>query len=281
MNRWEQPDPQAVALFEERYGTVSVERGVDGLATLVRRFAGLPYENISKILAWEAGALQPHPRRPRQVMTQHLELGTGGTCYSLTELLRQLVQSRGLDAYPVMAHMRHGPNVHCALRVELRGRAYLLDPGYLVGEPLPLEPSREADWRLGEAHLVAAGSLPGVPETVPRVEGELDLFTMEPDGPRWRYRFTDQAPSRAAFERHWLESFHLPGMRSLVVTRRDQDGQRLYLHNHKLRVRGPKRRINRNIRETLAPTVRELFGIDDRVASAAWELLATRRAPGG
>jgi arylamine N-acetyltransferase len=265
-------DHRAVALFEERYGVVRAGRGLDGLADLIEGFGRLPYENLSKILAWRAGTLPPTPRFPEQVMEDHLALGTGGTCFSLTELLRQLVASCGLEASPVMAHMKHGSDIHCALQVELRGRPYLLDPGYLVGRPLPLEASSEADWRVGEGRLLAGGTIPGVPDT-----GGLDLFTMEPEGPRWRYRLAARPAGPDAFERRWLESFHLPGMRSLVVTRRGEDGDRLYLHNHKLRIRGANRRVNENVRATLDATVEQLFGIDAGVVAAARELLERRR----
>lgn len=267
-------DHRAVALFEERYGVVRAERGLDGLADLVQGFSRLPYENLSKIIAWRAGALPPTPRRPDRVMEDHAALGTGGTCFSLTELLRQLVASRGLEARPVMAHMKHGLDIHCALQVELHGRPYLLDPGYLVGRPLPLEPGSEADWRPGEGRLLAGGAIPGVPDT-----GGLDLFTMEPEGPRWRYRLGARPARPVEFERRWLESFRLPGMRSLVVTRRAEDGDRLYLHDHKLRIRGA-RRVNENVRATLDATVERLFGIDAHVVAAARELLG-RDGQGG
>ena len=268
--RWSEVDREAVGLFEERFGRPA------GLEELVRRFSGLPYENLSKILAWDGGQTPPSPRLPRRVMREHVEMGTGGTCFSLTELLRQLARARGLEALPVMAHMRHGANIHCALVVLRAGRSFLVDPGYLVPEPLPLEAAAPgSDWEPGQARLVRAGSLAGVPAKVP--EGALDLYTMEPDGPRWRYRLAPGPPTPAAFHHHWLESFRQPGMRSLLVTLRDEEGRRLYLHNHKLRILGPGGKVNRNVRETLEQTMAEHFGIDPRVCAAAREALRRRR----
>jgi hypothetical protein len=237
----------AIALFKQLYGELPADGRAGSLVELVRRFGQLPYENLSKILAWEGGQRAPHLRLPRQVMQEHMELGTGGTCFSLTELLRQLARAVGFECYPVMAHMKHGQNIHCALRVEARGRAYLVDPGYLVRRPLPLdlaqrrsmslEPCSEEP-RSEEPLLVPAGRGPvAVPHGVG--EGDFDLFTIEPDGPRWRYRFSDVAPGEEAFLEHWRQSFFLPGMRSLVASCRADGGERLYLHNHKLRAQGP------------------------------------------
>lgn len=267
--RWSEVDREAVGLFEERFGRPA------GLEELVRRFSSLPYENLSKILAWDGGQAPPSPRLPRRVMREHLEVGTGGTCFSLTELLRQLAGAGGLEAHPVMAHMRHGANVHCALTVQRAGRRFLVDPGYLVPEPLPLEAAATRAWEVGRARLVRAGSLTGVPAGVP--EGALDLYTMEPEGPRWRYRLDPRPPSAAVFHHHWLESFGQPGMRSLLVTLRDEEGRRLYLHNHKLRILGPEGKVNRNVRATLEQTMADHFGIDPRVCAAAREALRRRR----
>jgi len=276
MTEWPERDSQAVGLFEERYGASRIGTGVAGLLELLDRFSHLPYENLTKILAWDGGLRPPAPRGPRRVMEDHLALGTGGTCFSLTELLRQLVQQAGLACHPVMAHMRHGANVHCALRVELHGRGYLVDPGYLVRQPQPLTrtPAPFERERPGQARLVPAGSLPGVPDGVP--DGDFDLYTLEQEGPRWRYRFADRAPTLEAFLHHWLASFRQPGMRSLLVTQRD-GGDRLYLHNHKLRSRGPGGAVNRNVRQSLDRVVQEVFGIDPGVTAAAHRLLERGR----
>jgi arylamine N-acetyltransferase len=114
---------RAVALFEERYGATPRHADLVVLTELLARFAHLPYENLSKILAWANGAAAPTEARrgPRRVMEDHLALGTGGTCFSLTDLLRCLAGASGFRCYPVMAHMRHGANIHCALRVEAGG----------------------------------------------------------------------------------------------------------------------------------------------------------------
>jgi arylamine N-acetyltransferase len=269
---------RAVGLFEERFGAVpSVGSALDRLVELVDRFNHLPYENLSKILSWEGGAAPPRLRLPEEVMRDHIVLGTGGTCYSLTELLRQLARAAGFTCHPVMAHMRHGENIHCALRVEVGDRAYLVDPGYLVRRPLPMADSDDRTVvEIGDPLLVPVGRHPDrVPQEAPR--GDFDLFTVEEEGPRWRYRFSVRAPTEQEFITHWNESFHLPGMRSLVVTRRAPDGQRLYLHNHKLRRRGGASSSTENVRQVLDQTVEDLFGIDPEITRRAWELIRRQR----
>ena len=261
---------QAVGLFEERYGLPGSGATPVQLRQLVRSFCHLPYENLSKILVSQ----QLQLRGPLVVMADHLELGTGGTCYSLTELLRRLAGACGLESYPVMAHMRHGVEVHCALRVSCGGRAYLVDPGYLLPRPLELGARDPGEPAAGSALVVLAGTLDGVPPGVPR--GDFDLFTAEPAGLKWRYRFSDRAPTREQFLSRWRKSFQLPGMRSLVATRRDGEA-RLYLHNHKLRRQDPDHKSTTNVRAELEATVRQSFGIAPAVTRRARALLAERK----
>lgn len=264
---------QAVGLFFQHFGAPGCGGTAADLRQLSRSFSWLPYENLSKILV----SAEARPRLPLEVMAGHLELGTGGTCFSLTELLRVLVTASGLSCHPVMAHMRHGVNIHCALRVEAGNRAYLVDPGYLLPRPLELSerPPEEAPLEVGHPVIVAAGSLQGAPPGVP--PGDFDLFTREQDGYKWRYRFSDQAPSKEEFLTHWRQSFDLPGMRSLVATRRDADSSRVYLHNHKLRRQGPANKSTRNVRSCLETTVEEAFGIAPRVTRQAHAILARRK----
>ena len=272
---------RAVALFEERYGTTSRRGDLGALGDLLPRFAHLPYENLSKILAWSNGAVRPIEARrgPLRVMEDHLAVGTGGTCFSLTELLRCVARSAGLQCFPVMAHMRHGANIHCALRVEAGGRAYLVDPGYLLRTPLRLanQPPRLGD-QPGSALIVPAGSLdPPPPPGVPA--GDFDLYTVEPEGPRWRYRFADRPVSEEEFLGHWNRSFLQPAMRSLLVTSRGDGGELVYLHNHKLRRQGADGKRTTNVRAELDRRVAESFGIDPAVTRQAASLVAALRAP--
>ena len=264
---------EAVGLFEERLGRLPRGGGVSSLQELVRLLSALPYENLSKILASE----QATPRMPSQVMRDHLALGTGGTCFSLAELLRVLAGEAGFSCQPLMAHMRHGHNIHCALRVEAGGRAFLVDPGYLVAEPLELaRPGGLAAAQPGQAVLVPAGEFAeGLPQGLP--EGGLDLITVEPDGPRWRYRLSARAPTAQQFIQHWQASFTANGMRSLLATRRAADGALLYLHNHKLRRMGPAGKRTDNVRASLEATVEQTFGIDPDVTRRAAAIIAQRR----
>jgi arylamine N-acetyltransferase len=264
---------RAVGLFEERYGVTARRGDLGALVQLVERFSHLPYENLTKIIAWDGGRATPRLRGPLPVVEDHLRLGTGGTCFSLTELLRQLLHAAGFVSRPLMAHMAHGDNIHCALRVEAGGRSYLVDPGYVLRTPVAFDSGAA-----GSLLLLPAGTCP-LPASVRRpLPGELDLFTVDGGAPRWRYRVATHAPSVAEFFEHWRRSFYQPGMSSLLASRRTAEGDLLYLHNHKLRRRRADAQRTLNVRADLERAVAESFGIAPEVTCRAAAIVARIRA---
>jgi len=94
----------------------------------------------------EAGNPRQARRLPREVLDDHRDFGTGGTCFSLTAALLHLIRALGYDAEPILADRRYGQNTHCALLLWIDGRPHLLDPGYLILDPVPLHRS-PAHWR--------------------------------------------------------------------------------------------------------------------------------------
>ncbi len=107
------------------------------IAVIAQAVGHLPYENLGKVAdRSERGSI----RLPTiaETVDSHLANGSGGTCFALTDLLRALLVASGFDARPILADRTYGPATHCAVRVELQGRPLLVDPGYLIHEPLPL-----------------------------------------------------------------------------------------------------------------------------------------------
>ena len=172
-------------------------------------------------------------RGPVEVVSGYVERHTGGTCFSLTYCLGSILSSAGYRCYPVMADMKR-PNIHCALVVEMNERRYLVDPGYLVGEPVELA-----------GKPVRIETTFGVVEIRPRQGERYDLFTLDGEDRKWRYTVQNGAPSRiAAFMRHWQDSFSLPMMNNLLLTRLTPQGH-LYIKNHHLRMKGAQRQGER------------------------------------
>ena len=144
------------------------------------------------------------------------------------------------------------------------GRRALVDPGYLVSRPLPLEPGR-AEYRTASARILLEGD-----------GRHYRLFTLTAGAWKERYRFEDRPPGRDRFLQAWRESFTGPGMNQLCLTR-GIDGGYLYLHGrHLRRVTGDDKEVQK-LGHGDATAVAEPFGIDPRLVGRAIEVLASLR----
>lgn len=232
------------------------------VSDLLRELSAFPYENLSKIVAFGEG-------RNREVTLSLAEsrledaraAGEGGTCYSLTWWLYRRLRARGFAAAFLMGDKGRAKNIHCGLRFDHEGRAHLLDPGYMIFDPLPLP----------EAGLSATAWIS--PNEV-RVEDLAEARAWRLwSGPRGalkpRFDFRRAAVTEEEFLAHWRESYDLPMMRYPVLNR-VKDGAQYYLQKRSLLVRTPEGGEMRKLDRTeMMETLGTVFGISEGLARAA------------
>jgi len=263
---------EALRAFACHYGIEARRRPGDGpagdlLEAVVRDFSRLPYENISKIIkSADGGAPLDRFRLPLEVVSDHLEKGFGGTCFSLTFLLERMLKSLGFDCYKVMAHMHMGENVHCLVVVSLDGRRYMIDPGYAVYAVIALPERGQTVERC--PHAVVEVSTEG--------SGNYNLHTVDTAGRKWRYRFLDAPAGDEEFERHWVESFDMPTLRNVCLGRITEKGH-LYLRKDYFKFASCDEVNKRRLRRGIDRTIEEEFGIDRKWVGMAWDVLEARR----
>src|SRR5690242_12920139 len=88
----------------------------DSLHQVMRAFAPVLYENLSKIRRRAAyPKLGPDClETPAVLLRDHLDKGTGGTCYSLAYSLAALLESAGIDCYLTLNDIRGHHANHAA-----------------------------------------------------------------------------------------------------------------------------------------------------------------------
>lgn len=199
---------------------------LDHIAELSRHFARIPYENLSKIINLNQHPDAPPLRLPDAVWNGFQRQHLGGTCYALTFFLSSILQYFGYDARPITADMNWGKNIHSAIVLSFANTRYLLDPGYLIHQPLPL--SRVESQRLDYPYLSV--------ELRTESEGDgFNVFTYRKSQSTWRYRFDPQPLDWDIFAERWQNSFTLPSMSGLLLTRVTPNGM-VYIHDDYLRV---------------------------------------------
>jgi arylamine N-acetyltransferase len=256
---------RAREIFLEHFALPSANADLEVLRCIVTCYSSLPYENLTKIIRkFTAVSPEERLRGPVEVVSGYVEHHTGGTCFSLTYCLGSILSSAGFVCHPVMADMKRA-NVHCALVVAMNERRYLVDPGYLIGEPVELS-----------GVPVRMKTTFGVVELRPRQGERYDLFTVEGETRKWRYTVRTTPVSHSEFMSHWRNSFALPMMNSLLLTRLTPNGH-LYIKNHHLRMNGMHGKVNENIRSGFESRIEEEFGIPSEITAWAREHLERLR----
>ncbi len=238
------------------------------LSCITRDFAKLPYENLSKII--KLGLDRPNIqmlRLPGEVMEGHEKNRLGGTCFSLSFLLHTVLSYYDFDSYIVMADMRSGRNIHCALVVTLPQGKFLVDPGYLVNKPVPLTNQGGRLYRSRSS---------GLELIVNQQYGLVEVYSFTGKERKWRYSFFDQPVSGDIFLDHWLHSFTLNSMNNICLTRVDEESM-IYIHRTFMRETRGEEKKNYNIRRNLKTVVRQRFGIEKQFIEEALETLVLRR----
>lgn len=241
---------------------------VSALAPL-RELSALPYENLSKIVAHgQGGNLESTLGLAENWLERNRETGAGGTCFSLTWWLAGRIRSAGLECALLMGDKGRALNIHCALRCDWEGRSWLLDPGYMIFDPLLLPAAGLSAEAWIPPNAVRVEDLPAL--------GVWRLWSGPRGALKQRFDFRKAAVAEAEFLAHWEASYRLP-MMGYPVLNRVRDGVQYYLQKRSLLVRtaegGEMRKLDEaQLRAALTGT----FGMPEDLVKAALEVVVFR-----
>ncbi len=214
--------------FLAHFGIQPDRAPLDLLTRVASAFARLPYENITKIIKHaEAGTPEKARRYPAEVIQNHIDWGTGGTCFSLTSALLHLVRSLGFRAECVLADRRYGPDTHSALLIWIDGIPHLLDPGYLIVNPIPVA-AVEKEINVGFNRLILEPD---------GQNNRMSLSTIRKGAKTFRLTYKTDPVDPGQFLKAWDASFDWDMMHYPLLTRTAEFGQ-VYLRGSRLQVSG-------------------------------------------
>ncbi len=226
----------------------------------------MPYENLTKIIKAGEGLQAGHAKRlPDTVIRDYVQHGTGGTCFSLTAACIAILDACGFGAYPLLADRHYGSDTHCAVMFSHNARLLLLDPGYLIHQPIRLPTVEPVTITSGFQTL----------ELCPHDAGRrVELFTIANNNRRSRLTYKVAPVDGPTFGRAWERSFTWEMMTYPVLTR-FADGVHHYLQGEQLRIRTD----GRTTRQTLSANDEYVFisktlGIDPTIIKQAFSVLS-------
>jgi arylamine N-acetyltransferase len=250
---------------------------------LLAELAALPYENLSKIVAFnKSGSPESAQDVSARWLADHARSGLGGTCFSLTHWLKIRLDALGFSTAYLMAdkpgtHTHRAANIHCGLLFEHEGRPYLLDPGYLIFEPLLLPSAGLALDTFISPNEIRLQDVSG--------EGVWRLFTGSRKGVgadqrgagnpllKPRFDFRREPVTAAEFGRHWEASHHWE-MMGYPVLNRVKDGVQYYLQKNNLLIRSEHASEMKKLDEAgVRGAARDIFGLPPGLIDEALSLL--------
>jgi len=221
-------------------------------------FASLPYENLTKILKHdqEGGVAR---RGPQEVIHDHIRLGSGGTCFSLTAALLHILRGLGLRAEPILADRHYGENTHCALLVWLHEKPHLLDPGYLILKPLALPGTEDIEQVVPTDfnELILRHREQG---------SKIELHTRQQGALSHRLTFKPEPAEESEFLEAWNASFGWEMMRYPLLTR-VCEGDQLYLQGARFQRRSREEVARSEL--SAAEDIARHFGLEEGLVKKA------------
>lgn len=235
------------------------------LSAVMSAFASMPYENITKIIKRaECGTAEKARRYPDEVIRDHISWGTGGTCFSLTSALMALVQNMGWEAEYILADRNYGQDTHCALLVWMDGSPHLLDPGFLIVNPIPFNSSGQQEIETGFNRLVL---------TPERERDKISLSTIQNNSKKYRLTYKTSPVDAGEFYKAWDSSFDWEMMQYPLLTR-TAGPEQLYLRRTRLQISRDGLVNARAIkRDDLVSSISSEFHIDAQIVARAISIL--------
>ncbi len=219
----------------------------------------IPFESASKIVRdREIVEASEKPRRPDLFWGEHLERGTGGTCFARVAAFEALLVDLGFPSRRVIGAIGSARN-HASLAVRLAGQEWLADVGYPLPEIFPFA-SAEYETPLGMLRMDVAENAAAV------------RFESGPERGR-SIRFELGSQADADFEDSWRRTFVRTSMfLSDVVIRRETGDRVLRFHRGEIQISDAVSRTRIPLGTKRAERLSEIFEIDQGILERALEL---------
>lgn len=219
----------------------------------------IPYENVSKILRLSKKP-EDRPRNSQTVFRDYLEKQHGGTCFSLVNLVIKSLRIEGIRAFPVKADVHRRTFPHFFAIIEYDQKHYLIDPGYLINEPIELKelniiskPGSAIDFKIKKTDIVT-----------------YSLNTISSAVEKERYTFSINEVSENEFQKYWIRSFDYINE---IVASRYINNKFIYINGDYVQIRTCENLEKYTSAEKSYEYLDKYFNLNNKLISKAKEIL--------
>ncbi len=233
----------------------------------------VPYENLSDNRAACELPDEPEawPRATDRMLRENAAHGLGGTSFSLSYALRDLLRGAGLTAHCALGHNLVTEQAHAAVVLYDAEGPLLYDPALLMAGPIPVRPGGELQDPLGTIRLEPRCG-PTLSVTLHMRCGTQATHLRRPTWPgapgpgekRAIYSIIPIPAPPESFRQAWQASFYRGRSMPLRFARRT--GDRIYRYGERpgsIEILTPERREEVPVDGDAARQLHEIFGIDE------------------
>lgn len=214
-------------LFLNFFGISPHQNHAQLLYAVTKAFSNMPFENLTKIIKRNENSNSINSKRhPAEVILGHKDYGSGGTCFALTAAFLHIARALGFRAEPVLADRKYGADTHSALLIWIKNKPCLIDPGYLILNPVSIDINQETHIQTSFNELIL----------IPRKkENKIDLYTIREGHKKYRLSFKTTPSDPGNFLHAWETSFDLDMMHYPLLTKIEH-GRQIYLQKNNLHI---------------------------------------------
>lgn len=254
-----------------RWGLPASSPTLSFLEALVNAYIRqVPWETASRIVK-RARTVETAvcPRWPSEFWQDNLERGSGGTCFESNYAFFSLLRGLGYDGYLTINNMGDSIGCHTAIILLLDGQKWLVDAGFPLYAPLPVNPHAITHRATRFMQYTVRPDGPGIYQVEQQPHPNLNAFTLidrPVDDAAYRAAATaDYGPDGLFLDRIVINKVVAD------VTWRFNTGERPYRLNRF--VAGVRTDVALN--GAVATAVARHFGLDEAMVRAAFAYLTT------
>lgn len=172
------------------------KNNIEILNNILLEIKTIPYENITKIFRLVLSS-ENRPRNFSLLLKENKELFRGGTCFSLSNTIMQLLRNNNISANAIIGEMERETFPHFFVIININDEKYIVDPGFMIYEPVKLTKKEVIKFSTSiTKYLLKYNN-----------EKHYELYSIKNSKKKFRYKFSESCITDEKFKEYWIRSF--------------------------------------------------------------------------